>query len=1194
MIVKFHKKTERIKGLSFHPKQPWLLVGLHSGEIQMIDYRYGRTINEFFEHEGPVRSVQFHQSLCLFVSGSDDFTVRVWNYKTKKCQFVLRGHLDFVRCVNFHSELPWCVSGSDDSTSRIWNYQSRQMIAIVTGHSHYVMHCEFHPSKDFMITCSLDQTIRLWSITQLKKKFTSKNIQLGESTNELELVQILEGHNQGVNWCSFNPKENTILSASDDRKIKIWKFTDTRVYELDSYNGHTNNVSSVMFHPFGDYSYFISNSEDKTLRLWDIKKKIEVDCFTNYELDRFWVCAVHQSNNYFAGGSDSALYIFTLFKNRPAFHLVYNNILYLGTRKFIKIIDLQNGSDKIIKNLQELSCVNDNLLQDNVESILYNIYDNQKPQLIAKLKNHSHNKSKGVSKFLVFDQQTNKSKFFLAKSAIFIGKYKILKSKENSEMEIFNFETDSQIPLDHKADRLFTFVGGKVIYYQDLMINIFDPIQKKIINQVSCTTEFQNIKQIKINEYCILIQSKKGIYLFTKDLQPITHILEKINIKSILFLSDEINIVLYSTKVHVKYLLLNGDNGIICSMETVPYLISLQPIPEQSGFQYKLHYMDNMEKLQNINMDFSEIFFKYALIEKNLPFVQNFIKNHQKLGDLIIAYLYQKGYSILALQLVNDKRAKFQLALCSNNLEMAYRTCEDLKNPKCYQLLMDEAMRQGNHNIYEVCSSKLRASDKLAFLYTITGQQEKLNIISNIAKEQKNIDLRFNTLLQTESLNQRISFLKSCNLDKLANLSELAHGLNVQTNKNCSEDIEWLQSLKPEVIITPLPIIRSNQNALFSINWPHNFVDEVEQFQLSGDNIKFEKLKEVDINNAIKINHSDILETNKQIKQTQSQNVDQADDQNEQFEDCQWDLDEVELLANNEQSQKNLDLKSLKFGYPDYKKALQPVEYLVTEQYQQCFQILQQNYNFVSFTTCKDYLKQITLRSILDVPQIPFLCPSPLIVQSQQDKIFINKSFTEQLKLGYRQTSDGKFQDSLNTFKTILRQAIFQNQYNDIVPICLNYIMAMKCELAKKDQEISRQIELACYMSMCDLQPAHRSLTLRAAMSLSYKNKNYITGSQLAQQLIKLLEQAPKDASYAKPTVFENVKKIFNNCQQYQTNEYQINFQPFYLNEGAKNLCADTLTYNNDIKQIYFCSYDKSRHLSNGILCQVCELCNIN
>ncbi|CAD8097517.1 unnamed protein product [Paramecium sonneborni] len=45
-------------------------------------------------------------------------------------------------------------------------------------------------------------------------------------------------------------------------------------------------------------------------------------------------------------------------------------------------------------------------------------------------------------------------------------------------------------------------------------------------------------------------------------------------------------------------------------------------------------------------------------------------------------------------------------------------------------------------------------------------------------------------------------------------------------------------------------------------------------------------------------------------------------------------------------------------------------------------------------------------------------------------------------------------------------------------------------------------------------------------MSLSYKNKNYLTGSQVAQYLIKLLEQTPKDAVYAKPAVLENVKKV--------------------------------------------------------------------
>lgn len=67
-------------------------------------------IEKFDGHEGPVRTVQFHPKLSLFASGGDDFSVRVWNYKTKKCVFILKGHLDFVRCVSFHPDMPWVIS----------------------------------------------------------------------------------------------------------------------------------------------------------------------------------------------------------------------------------------------------------------------------------------------------------------------------------------------------------------------------------------------------------------------------------------------------------------------------------------------------------------------------------------------------------------------------------------------------------------------------------------------------------------------------------------------------------------------------------------------------------------------------------------------------------------------------------------------------------------------------------------------------------------------------------------------------------------------------------------------------------------------------------------------------------------------------------------------------------------------------
>ncbi len=39
MKEKFESKSNRVKGLVFHPTRPWLLVSLHNGVIQLWDYR---------------------------------------------------------------------------------------------------------------------------------------------------------------------------------------------------------------------------------------------------------------------------------------------------------------------------------------------------------------------------------------------------------------------------------------------------------------------------------------------------------------------------------------------------------------------------------------------------------------------------------------------------------------------------------------------------------------------------------------------------------------------------------------------------------------------------------------------------------------------------------------------------------------------------------------------------------------------------------------------------------------------------------------------------------------------------------------------------------------------------------------------------------------------------------------------------
>lgn len=78
MLTKFESKSSRVKGIVFHPKRPWVLASLHSGLIQLWDYRVGTLIDKFDEHDGPVRGIDFHNQQPLFVSGGDDYKIKVF------------------------------------------------------------------------------------------------------------------------------------------------------------------------------------------------------------------------------------------------------------------------------------------------------------------------------------------------------------------------------------------------------------------------------------------------------------------------------------------------------------------------------------------------------------------------------------------------------------------------------------------------------------------------------------------------------------------------------------------------------------------------------------------------------------------------------------------------------------------------------------------------------------------------------------------------------------------------------------------------------------------------------------------------------------------------------------------------------------------------------------------------------------
>lgn len=222
------------------------------------------------------------------------------------------------------------------------------------------MAATFHPEDTLLASASLDQTVRVWDFAKLREKSMQKTGNRPSEIfggTEVETKHILEGHEKGVNWVSFNPTTRVLASGADDKSIKLWRLSQNRHWEMDTLKGHANNVSCVCFHPRAEI--LLSNSEDKTLRVWDLNRRVQIHQMRK-DTDRFWILASHPTLNYFACGFDNGMAVFKLERERFAtiragqhIFFVKNKSLFmydLGTKEKAMITTVNSPGKQVFNN----------------------------------------------------------------------------------------------------------------------------------------------------------------------------------------------------------------------------------------------------------------------------------------------------------------------------------------------------------------------------------------------------------------------------------------------------------------------------------------------------------------------------------------------------------------------------------------------------------------------------------------------------------------------------------------------------------------------------------------------------------------------------------------------------------------------------------------------------------------------------
>lgn len=131
-------------------------------------------------------------------------------------------------------------------------------------------------------------------------------------------------------------------------------------------------------------------------------------------------------------------------------------------------------------------------------------------------------------------------------------------------------------------------------------------------------------------------------------------------------------IFVYTTANHIKYLLPNGDRGILRGLDLPIYVTKV--------VGNNLHCLDREVKTRTVEIDLTEALFKLALERKDYGEVMRMVKHSRLCGQAIISYLQEKGYPEVALHFVQDNKTRFKLALACGNIQVAMNVAYELGN----------------------------------------------------------------------------------------------------------------------------------------------------------------------------------------------------------------------------------------------------------------------------------------------------------------------------------------------------------------------------------------------------------------------------------------------------------------------------------------------------------------------------------
>ncbi|TBU17468.1 WD40 domain-containing protein [Ordospora colligata] len=666
------QETARVKSLSFHPSKPVLVSGHHSGSLKAWDYQMNVCIHEFLDHDGSVRAVQFHPHGDLFVSGGDDKVIRIWNYTERRVTNRLYGHDDFVRSLDFHPTKPWILSASDDQTIMVWNMMTGKLLATARGHSHYVM-CAKFLGEDMIVSGSLDQSIRIWDCKGLKEGGNKKSTLLPD----IVVKQIVDGHERGVNAIAIG--ERMFVSGGDDRDIKCWEWTETSVWEKETMCFHQGPVTGLLCCGSG----VLSTGEDGLFSIFDVERRKS----TEYRVDgRYW-CAASKGNVY-AAGHDSGLEVYMcvepkiVCKVEAGVYYVKEWNVYLNDFKTEKVIY------KPKKKVESIYVSGEYLLVRYADGFEV-VKDGE--LILSEL---------GEAVFVEPESDCDCA---------------ILVVKNTDGIYEMKVEGGEKKKIPATEGKLFRGSSGRFFVVNEKNVGMYTT--SGVVKSIG--VPFRPVNVVCLKGRVALIGTN-DVHVCEESLDTVNAVSEMATIQGGFFHGD---VFVYSTLRHLKYVF--EDKGVLKSVEKCILPFSLE--------EGNMVYFVTDGGIECMEVDLTEIEFKNAV--QHGGDVIGMIEGGMLPGMAPLSYLVRQKKGAVALPYIKDGRQRFELCLSDGILDECLSYCMESGDMSVYRRLAEVAVRECRVDIAEKCYENLNEWNMLFMLYVCSKEVEKIRKLAEKADE---------------------------------------------------------------------------------------------------------------------------------------------------------------------------------------------------------------------------------------------------------------------------------------------------------------------------------------------------------------------------------------------------------------------------------------------------------------------------